>query len=105
MAGPDRMVCRTPTPGKQPCRIDKWKFDLVSAAILASVPRTAAGIEAREIPALVRQHLSSAESENLGSVGWYTTTVRLELEVAGKLHRLAGRGPLRVTRRRPPATG
>ncbi|MEM8982249.1 MAG: hypothetical protein AAGC71_04430 [Pseudomonadota bacterium] len=65
------------------------------------MPRDADGIEAREIPDLVRQQLTQDERKRLGSVGWYTTTVRLELEVAGKLHRLRGRGPVRVSRRRP----
>ena len=94
----DRVVCRTPTPGKQPTRIERWKYDLVRAAILAAVPPGNEGVAARALPDAVRERLSADELERLGSVGWYTTSVRLELEVAGELQRVAGRRPVTVVR-------
>ncbi len=35
----DKVVCETPTPGKQPTRIDRWKYDAVRRAILKVTPR------------------------------------------------------------------
>jgi hypothetical protein len=35
--GNRKITCRTPTPGKQPTNIDRWKFDLVRSAILRVV--------------------------------------------------------------------
>ena len=94
----ERVVCRTPTPGKQPTRIEQWKFDSIRAAILKAVPRKEPGVEARSLPDAIRERLTADELSRLGSVGWYTTSVRLELEVAGELTRLDGRGPVRVVR-------
>lgn len=30
----ERVTCRTPTPGGQPTRIVRWKFDAMRAAVL-----------------------------------------------------------------------
>ncbi|MEL7535522.1 MAG: hypothetical protein AAFZ58_01825 [Pseudomonadota bacterium] len=97
----ERITCRTPTPGKQPCAIPRWKFDAVRGAILDSVPANADGLRASELPERVRAALDADTLEELGSVNWHTTTVRLELEVAGELTRLSGSGPVRVARARP----
>ena len=34
-----KIVCQTPTPGKKPTRIAKWKYDLVRSTILKVVFR------------------------------------------------------------------
>jgi hypothetical protein len=95
----EKTVCRTPTPGGQPTRIDSWKFDLIREAILKAVPKRGEGVQLRALPAMVRRHLSPKDLESLGSVGWYTTTVKLELEVRGELTRLANTVPQRLLRR------
>lgn len=88
-AGPDddRVVCRTPTPGGKPTRIERWKFDSVRGAILDAVATEDDGLPFSELPAAVRERLMPEELQYLGSIGWYTTTVKLELEVAGDLRR------------------
>ena len=100
MSSEEKVLCETPTPGKQPTRIDRWKYDLVHSAILASVPRNDEGVKFRELPGLVEEHLDPAELENLGSVSWYTTSVKLDMEVKGELERVPGSKPqrLRLTR-------
>lgn len=103
------MLCRTPTPGKQPTSIPAWKYRLVREALLAIVPTALPGIAARALPARVAEALPSDARERLGSVTWHVTTVRLNMEVEGELHRVAGVKPLHLVRAgvtvRPVAAG
>lgn len=96
MPNDDKVLCQTPTPGKQPTRIDRWKYDLVHSAILAVIPPNDQGVEFRELPALVEQHISAGELEKLGSVSWYTTSVKLDMEVKGEIERVPGSKPQRL---------
>jgi len=96
MSNQDKVLCQTPTPGKQPTRIDRWKYDLVHAAIQAVVPHNETGIEFRDLPTLVKQRLAPSDLEKLGSVSWYTTTFKLDMEVKGELERVPGSKPQRL---------
>ncbi|MEN1729338.1 MAG: hypothetical protein AAGJ52_12945 [Pseudomonadota bacterium] len=89
----DRISCRTPTPGKQPTSIPRWKFELLREHILALVPEQPPGIKAADLPGLVRDRLSAADLETLGSVNWHVTTVKLELEVCGEIQRVDAVAP------------
>ena len=92
------VVCETPTPGKSPTRIHKWKYDLIREAILNVVPGGDAAIEFRSLPSLVTGELSADQLSNLGSVSWYTTTVKLDLEVKGEIERVPGSKPQSLRR-------
>jgi hypothetical protein len=94
----DRITCRTPTPDRQPTRIEPWKFEVVRRAILAALPAAGEGLPAKELPGRVAAHLDAGARSRLGSVGWYTTTVKLELEVRGEIERVPGRGAQRLVR-------
>ena len=94
----DKKLCRTPTPGKKPTRIDRWKYDAVRRAIPDSIPRDDKGLPFRDLSGRVAERLAPDEAERLGSVGWYTTTVKLELEVRGEIRRLEGSVPQRLVR-------
>ena len=96
MPNDDKVLCQTPTPGKQPTRIDRWKYDLVHSAILAVIPPGDRGVEFRELPARVEQHISPGELEKLGSVSWYTTSVKLDMEVKEEIERVPGSKPQRL---------
>lgn len=85
-----KVLCSTPTPGKQPTRIDRWKYEAVRAAILAALPRAGDGVLFSELPSLVAKLLTADERARLGSVMWYTTTVKLDLETRGEIRRLPG---------------
>jgi len=89
----DKVVCETPTPGKQPTRIVRWKYDLVRSAILKSIPSGHPGIEFARLAAMVKSCIESRDLERLGSVSWYTTTVKLDLEVKGETERVPGSSP------------
>lgn len=93
-----KILCRTPTPGKKPTRIPRWKYELVHAAILDVVPAAGEGIEFKRLPHLVRKRLSEKERASLGSVSWHTTTVKLDMEVKGELERIPGSNPQRLRR-------
>ncbi len=95
----DRIVCRTPTPGSKPTRIQRWKFEAVRRAILEVLPVEPPGVPFMStLPDLVEAALTPEERASLGSVGWYTTTVKLELEVRGEIARVPGVSPQHLVR-------
>lgn len=93
-----RMLCRTPTPGKQPVSIPAWKYRVVREALLTIVPATPPGIAAKALPDRVAAVLPRDLFARLGSVSWHVTTVRLNMEVDGELQRVAKLRPLHVVR-------
>lgn len=56
------VICQTPTPGKQPTSIPKWKYDLIRAAIIDILPLDDEGIEFKILPDLVRDPISAPPS-------------------------------------------
>jgi hypothetical protein len=92
----DKVVCRTPTPDKTSKSIDKWKYEVVRRAILNILKSQPDGVLFSELSGLVNQNLSEYEKQNLGSVSWYTTTVKLDLEVRGEIRRLEKVTPQRL---------
>lgn len=86
----DKTICRTPTPEKHPKRIERWKYDAIRSAILKILSKNKRGVLFKDLSALVTRELSKEDLANLGSVSWYTTTVKLELEVRGEVKRLHG---------------
>ncbi len=96
MSSDDKVVCQTPTPGKQPTRIDRWKYDLIHSAILAVIPTNDQGVEFRELPGLVEETINPADLEKLGSVSWYTTTVKLDMEVKREIEQIPGSTPQKL---------
>jgi hypothetical protein len=94
----DKVFCETPTPGKQGTRIDRWKYDAVRAAILESLPQGGEGLLFEQLPDQVKAHLNEDVREKLGSIPWYTTTVKLDLEVRGEISRLPNVTPQRLVR-------
>lgn len=93
----EKILCETPTPGKQSTRIDKWKYELIRDAILKVVPKEAPGMLFKELTTWIEGALSDEELKNLGSLMWYTTTVKLHMETTGELIKLKG-SPQRLIR-------
>ena len=94
----DKVACRTPAEGRSGVtNIPRWKFDAVRAAILEALQRAGPdGLAFSELSGAVGQQLDPAVLARLGSVGWHSTTVKLELEVRGEIVRLPGKGPQRL---------
>ena len=78
-----------PDPGKQGVRIDKGKYDVVRKTIL-SVLKQNGGMTFTELAAWVEDELRGSFE---GSVMWYLTTVKLDLEARGEIHRVANSNP------------
>ena len=96
MTTDERITCRTPTPGKNPTRIHKWKYDLLRGIILDILARSVDGVEFRSLSCLIDASLTPQQRADLGSVSWYTTTVKLDMEVKGDIERLPGARPQRL---------
>jgi hypothetical protein len=94
----DKVLCRTPTPNKKPTRIARARFDLVRNALLRLLPKKGEGMVFTDLFDKVEAELTPQEIEFLGSVSWYTTVVKLELEVRGEIERVEGSQPQRLRR-------
>lgn len=75
--------------GKKGVNIDKEMYEVIKDAILASV-RQQGQIDFKALPATVEEHLSTPFD---GSIGWYTTTVKLDLEARGLIERVPNQSP------------
>jgi hypothetical protein len=75
--------------GKQGVSIDRAKYDLIRQAILASLAQRAE-IPFAELDAAVAANLSRPFD---GSIGWYTVTVKLDLEARAVIERVPGPSP------------
>ena len=93
-----KVFCETPSPGKRGTSIARWKYEAVREAILRALAAEGQGITAKELPDLVENLLPSGLLADLGSVSWYTVTVKLDLEVKGLIERVPGSRPQRLRR-------
>ena len=93
-----KVICRTPTPGKNPTRIPTWKYELVRDAILSALPEDGGSMAFKDLSKYIGSRLSREERFRLGSVGWHTTTVKLDMEVKGEIERVPGSNPQHLRR-------
>jgi hypothetical protein len=94
----DRVLCENPVPGKQELRIKRWKYDLIREAMLALIPAEGEGIAFRDLPDLLSARLTPDQRNLLGSMAWYATVVKLDLEAKGEISRVPGSRPQRLVR-------
>ena len=94
----DKVLCQTPSKGKSAKNIPQWKYDLLRAAIRKVVPKNKEGVEFSKLFDLVKREVSADDRAKLGSLPWYTTTVKLHLEVIGELERVPDSKPQRLRR-------
>lgn len=95
--GEEKVECRTPTPGRASVRVPRWKYEAVRKAVLAAVRDAGAeGLAFKELPDAVKARLSAEDRDRLGSVVWWTTTVKLDMETKGEIERLAAKGGQRL---------
>lgn len=98
MADAEKVTCRTPTVGRSGAtNIPKWKYDAIRTAIIACLTDAGEeGVAFSDLSAAVAARLSDDQLKNLGSVGWHTTTVKLNMEYEGEITRCAGVSPQRL---------
>ena len=94
----DRVICRTPTPGRHGVtRLPRWKYDAVRTAILDAVAKAGdQGLAFGDLSAAVAARLTGDQLADLGSVGWHTTSVKLNMEVEAEIKRLPNISPQRL---------
>jgi len=95
----EKVICENPDPGKSSTRIDAWKYELISQAILKSVPNKGDGVLFKELTPKVKGLLSTEEQEKIGSIMWYTVSVKLDLEAKGIIVRVPKAKPQRLLRK------
>ena len=88
----DRILTQHPA-GKQGVKIDRAKYEAVRAAILDAIHGQGGQIPFRDLANAVGQRLPVDFD---GSVGWYTTTVKLDLEARGEIARVDNRPPQQI---------
>jgi hypothetical protein len=75
--------------GKRGSNITKARYDVVAQKIVKSI--AAAGVlPFKDLAAQVEARLSAQLD---GAIGWYTTTVKLDLEARGVIKRVSGSSP------------
>lgn len=84
-------------PTKTAPTVEQSKYDAVRRAILAALPTRGAGLPFRALATEVGRRMDNAAFGS-GSVGWYTTTVKLDLEARGLIRRVPGRGTQHLIR-------
>lgn len=94
----ERFLTLHPDPEKAGTRIHRWKYEAVREAILEAVPATRPGLPFKELSPSVRKILGPKSVEKLGSVTWYTVTVKLDLEARGEITRVPDARPQRLIR-------
>ena len=85
--------------GKDAPRIDRAKYEMVRDALLTLIPDDEQGTPFMTLADRVAKLLTREQLARLGSVGWYTTTVKLDLEARGEIERVPGSKPQRLRRR------
>ncbi len=92
----EKVACRTPAEGRDGVtNIPAWKFECLRKAILDQL--AAGDIAFADLREAVRARLTRQELDDLGSLGWHMTAVKLELEVRGEVRRLKGVSPQMLT--------
>jgi hypothetical protein len=88
----ERILAQHPDPGKQGVRISRAKYDVVRAAILDAL-HTEGALGFDGLTRAVETRLAGGFD---GSVSWYVTTVKLDLEARGEIERAPGLGPQQI---------
>lgn len=94
-ACPDHSVPATNT--RQPTCIPRWKDDAHHDAILAVIPKDEERLPFKTLAQQAGERLSTKVRQRLGSVGWHTATVKLEMEVRGEIELMPGASPRRLS--------
>ncbi len=88
----DTVYAQTITPNRQGVNISKEKYDTIYRAII-KVLKINRSIQFGELARLVEKHLKRPFD---GSIAWYTTTVKLDMEKRGIIERIPDEKPQRL---------
>lgn len=93
----DRQEILNVNTGRSDGTIAKDKYDAMKKALLKVIPRRKAGVPFKGLADRVREHLPAEVFEG-ASIGWYVTTVKLDLEARGLIERVPGHSPQHLRR-------
>jgi hypothetical protein len=85
----EKIMTLHPDPAKKGVNIDRAKYDRMKAAILDLL----AGQEDATFGGMLTQVQAHLGETFDGSISWYYTTVKLDLEARGVIERVKGSGP------------
>ena len=88
----EKILTLHPDPSKAGVNIDKGKYELIRDAILR-VLKAKDGTLFKDLPQGVEKSLVGKFE---GSISWYVTTVKLDLEARNTIERIAGVSPQRL---------
>jgi hypothetical protein len=88
----DKILTRHPEKGKQGVRISKAKYDQIEEAITSTM-QAGGELTFNQLTETVEKKLKGKFD---GSVAWYVTTVKLDLEARGVIKRVSQAGPQRL---------
>ncbi len=100
MPAADTIMTKNAT-GKSGTRIDRQKYDTFKQALLKVIPQTEQGVAFKDLPKKVDRHIPKSMKPQPGSVSWYTTVVKLDLEARGLIERVSNVRPQHVRRVAP----
>jgi hypothetical protein len=94
----EKILTLHPEEGKRGVNISRSRYDMIRKAILNAI-RSQGTITFRGLVSLVEYNLRQRFE---GSIPWYVTTVKLDLEARGEIERIPGSGEqrLRVKKKR-----
>jgi hypothetical protein len=97
----EKILTLHPEKGKQGVNISRSKYDMIRLAILDAI-RSQGTIGFRGLVSLVEYNLRNRFE---GSIPWYVTTVKLDMEARGEIERMPEPGEQKLRLKRKPATG
>jgi hypothetical protein len=84
----EKILTLHPEEDKQGVNISRAKYDMIRQAILNAV-RSQGTISYKGLVSLIDYNLRNRFE---GSISWYVTTVKLDLEARGEIERIPGKG-------------
>jgi len=93
----DRIQLSHPDPEKTQPTLDRTKFEAFRDALLTVIPADNDGNPFGDLNDAVLG--VNPALPQLGSVGWYVTTVKLHLEAVGEIERVPNASPQRLRRK------
>lgn len=87
-----RILTRHPEPGKSGVNLARKKYDMIRDTILEAI-RARGEIDFKDLVEEVDHRLAGRFD---GSVPWYVTTIKLDLEARGLIDRIPGSKPQRL---------
>jgi hypothetical protein len=92
----EKILTLHPEEGKQGVNISRTKYEMIRQAIMEAI-RSQGPITFQGLVSLVDYNLRNRFE---GSIPWYVTTVKLDLEARGVIERLPGKGEQKLSLKR-----